>query len=100
MKKYPITITLHPPIKNKEPQIQVIVYPEDSYYKFDCIRLKLREMKGDLKQVDITPDEALDIINLLSTGVSMFLKTDRNYKKFIDKEKKIKIWKHKKPKYK
>ena len=80
----------------KDDQMRVIVYPEDSHYSFDCIRLQLTSLKKDgditkkdeLKIVDMTPDEALEIASMLNNAVRCFLLTNKEYDKFIKKEKK------------
>jgi D-alanyl-lipoteichoic acid acyltransferase DltB (MBOAT superfamily) len=41
----------------KDDQIRVILNPKDSYYSFDCVRLSLKQMDGELQTVDMTPDE-------------------------------------------
>lgn len=86
MKRKPFIICSSP--DPKDDQLQVIVYPKDNYYSFDCIRLKLKDMKGDLKKVDMTPDEALEISSMLSNSVQVFLLSQSSYAKFINKEKK------------
>ena len=77
-------------------QTEVILYPKGNYYKFDCIRLRVSELKGSLKEVDMTPDEALDIANLLIKGVEMFFYTNKEHKQWMKRvEKKMDLSKEK-----
>lgn len=86
MKQEPIIITTSP--DPKDDQLRVILYPEDSHYSFDCVRIKLKDIGGTLKQVDMTPDEALELASLLNNAVQFFLLTNPEYDKFIKREKK------------
>ena len=92
-KKSPITICS----SSEDDQIKAIVYPENSHYSFDCIRLQMTALKFNkkkievdaIKVVDMTPDEALEVADLLTKAVQIFLLTNKEYSIFIKKEKKV-----------
>lgn len=94
MKQEPITICSSSDVEDD--QTRVIVYPKDSHYSFDCIRLQLTSLKingnidekDELRMVDMTPDEALEIAGMLDNAVRCFLLTNKEYGKFIKREKK------------
>jgi hypothetical protein len=72
----------------KDDQIRVVLNPKDSHYSFDCVRLSLKQIDGQLQIVDMTPDEALEVASVLINSVQFFLLENKEYAKFIKREKK------------
>lgn len=66
-------------------QIRVILFSPDRMHDFDLIRLKLTTVEGETRQVDMTPDEALEIASCLTTAAMFWLMGDnKDYKKYRD----------------
>jgi hypothetical protein len=60
-------------------QIKVILFPKNQQNEYDIIRLELETIEKEKRIIDMTPDEAVEIISNLSTMLVFYLNENDKY---------------------
>lgn len=80
-----ITIQIH-----EDGQLKVLLFPKDKPNSVDIIKLELTQLEGDMQRVFMTPDEALEIAQLLTLATQFYLYNgNKEYKQLLKERAKI-----------